>query len=230
MDGIAHAAQRLTSTKPDQAAPTHGSANSATIGAPDRAAADPAPAGPTPGLAQAPQEAAEFDQYRASVRAALAAGGAEDCERADDLAHVLWRACAAISEHRARRRRRQLLLDAVRSLIGTDAVDRVGAEPEPMESEATLWGEERAARAGTVEGREFHTEPFWRTRLTFETSEPAGSPLVRGTMVRALDIAALIRGGWSWRELLERFPELDHDDLRACISYAVEMVESSEEA
>ena len=62
----------------------------------------------------------------------------------------------------------------------------------------------------------------WRTRLTTNERSDTGSPLVVGTWISAAHVVSLIVEGWSWSDVLRTHPELDEDDIRACLAFTVE--------
>ena len=47
-----------------------------------------------------------------------------------------------------------------------------------------------------------------------------GRPSVRGTRVRVTDVLSLLAAGASEPEILEDYPYLTADDIRACLEYA----------
>ena len=47
-----------------------------------------------------------------------------------------------------------------------------------------------------------------------------GRPAVRGTRVRVTDVLSLLAAGASEAEILEDYPYLTADDIRACLAYA----------
>jgi uncharacterized protein (DUF433 family) len=47
-----------------------------------------------------------------------------------------------------------------------------------------------------------------------------GRPAVRGTRMRVTDVLSLLAGGASEAEILEDYPYLSADDIRACLEYA----------
>ena len=56
-------------------------------------------------------------------------------------------------------------------------------------------------------------------------SDPAirfGKPTIRGTRITVGDVLSYLAGGMSEAELLQDFPQLTADDLRACFAYAAE--------
>ena len=61
----------------------------------------------------------------------------------------------------------------------------------------------------------------WRGRLIFDPGVSDESPVVRGTWITVNHVISLIVDGWTWPDILRSHPELNEDDLRACLSYHV---------
>jgi uncharacterized protein (DUF433 family) len=57
-------------------------------------------------------------------------------------------------------------------------------------------------------------------RITIDPEVAHGRPVVRGTRVRVADVLALIAGGADEAEILEDYPYLTAEDLKACLAYA----------
>jgi len=57
-------------------------------------------------------------------------------------------------------------------------------------------------------------------RITANPSIFGGKPIVRGMRVSLELILSLLARGESTEELLKDYPELEADDIRACIAYA----------
>lgn len=49
-----------------------------------------------------------------------------------------------------------------------------------------------------------------------------GKPCVRGTRITVGDVLGYLAGGMSEAEILVDFPQLDQEDIRACLAYAAE--------
>lgn len=49
-----------------------------------------------------------------------------------------------------------------------------------------------------------------------------GKPCVRGTRISVGDVLGYLAGGMSEPEILTDFPQLTHEDIRACLAYAAE--------
>lgn len=59
-------------------------------------------------------------------------------------------------------------------------------------------------------------------RISVDPNIRFGKPCVRGTRITVGDILGYLAGGMSEATLLVDFPELTHDDIRACLTYAAE--------
>ncbi|MGD9606117.1 MAG: DUF433 domain-containing protein [Leucobacter sp.] len=57
-------------------------------------------------------------------------------------------------------------------------------------------------------------------RITVDPAVAHGRPVIRGTRMRVADILALLASGASSDEILEDYPYLQAEDLRASLQYA----------
>jgi len=57
-------------------------------------------------------------------------------------------------------------------------------------------------------------------RITIEPGKCGGKPCIRGLRVRVADILEMIAAGMSSAEILENFPYLEADDIRAAAAFA----------
>lgn len=57
-------------------------------------------------------------------------------------------------------------------------------------------------------------------RITVDPEVVHGRPSVRGTRVRVADVLSLLAGGASESEILEDYPYLEQEDIKACLEYA----------
>lgn len=57
-------------------------------------------------------------------------------------------------------------------------------------------------------------------RITVDPEVVHGRPRVRGTRVRVSDVLALLASGVSEADILQDYPYLTADDIRACLEYA----------
>ena len=52
-----------------------------------------------------------------------------------------------------------------------------------------------------------------------------GKPIVTGTRIPVQDVLELVRVGITFEQITkEYFPDLSHDDIRACVQYAIDIV------
>lgn len=57
-------------------------------------------------------------------------------------------------------------------------------------------------------------------RITIDPDVVHGRPVVRGTRIRVSDVLALLAAGADEAEILEDYPYLTADDIKACLAYA----------
>src|SRR5689334_5451350 len=64
----------------------------------------------------------------------------------------------------------------------------------------------------------------WRDRIVADPAVLGGKPVVRGTRLAVALILDLLAAGWSEARLLEEYPQLTGEDIRACLAFAAESV------
>jgi len=57
-------------------------------------------------------------------------------------------------------------------------------------------------------------------RITFNPNQCGGRPCIRGMRIRVKDVLDLLAAGVPETEILEDYPYLEADDIRACLEYA----------
>jgi uncharacterized protein (DUF433 family) len=62
-------------------------------------------------------------------------------------------------------------------------------------------------------------------RITTNPAQCGGRPCVRGMRIRVKDVLDMLSGGATQEEILRDFPDLEAEDIRACISYAARYVD-----
>lgn len=60
----------------------------------------------------------------------------------------------------------------------------------------------------------------WKARIVADPAVQGAKPLVRGTRLSVDFLLSLPAEGWSEAQILENYPELEPDDLRAVFAYA----------
>ncbi len=57
-------------------------------------------------------------------------------------------------------------------------------------------------------------------RITFSPQQCGGRPCIRGMRMRVKDVLDMLAGGATEEEILQDFPYLEPEDIRACLEYA----------
>ena len=58
--------------------------------------------------------------------------------------------------------------------------------------------------------------------ITIEPGKRSGKPCIRGMRITVQDVLEYLASGMTEEEILKDFPELTHDDIRACLAYAAD--------
>ncbi len=62
----------------------------------------------------------------------------------------------------------------------------------------------------------------YREIITIEPDKMGGKPCIRGLRITVYDVLDYLASGMSEGEILADFPDLTHDDVRACLSFAAD--------
>lgn len=62
--------------------------------------------------------------------------------------------------------------------------------------------------------------PALANRITVDPAQCGGRPCVRGLRIRVTDVLDLLAAGLSPEQVLEELPDLEHDDIPACLRFA----------
>lgn len=54
-------------------------------------------------------------------------------------------------------------------------------------------------------------------RITSNPKQCGGKPCIRGMRIRVVDILEFIEAGLSYEQILEELPDLEIDDIKACV-------------
>lgn len=57
-------------------------------------------------------------------------------------------------------------------------------------------------------------------RITIEPGKVGGRPCIRGLRIRVQDVLEMLANGMTTAEILEDYPYLEADDVRAALAYA----------
>ena len=62
----------------------------------------------------------------------------------------------------------------------------------------------------------------YREIITVEPGKRGGRPVIRGLRISVYDVLSYLATGMTEQQILEDFPELRAEDIRACLSYAAD--------
>jgi len=62
----------------------------------------------------------------------------------------------------------------------------------------------------------------YRERITIDPGVRSGKPCIRGTRIAVADVFDYLGGGMSIAEVLDDFPDLTAEDIRACFAFAAD--------
>lgn len=57
-------------------------------------------------------------------------------------------------------------------------------------------------------------------RITIDPEQCGGRPCIRGMRIRVVDVLDLLANGLTPEQVLTELPDLEADDIRACLQYA----------
>ena len=63
---------------------------------------------------------------------------------------------------------------------------------------------------------------IYRDRITIEPGKRGGKPCIRGLRITVYDVLDYLASGMSQQEILSDFPELEPEDLQACLAFAAD--------
>jgi uncharacterized protein (DUF433 family) len=58
--------------------------------------------------------------------------------------------------------------------------------------------------------------------ITIEPDKRSGKPCIRGTRMTVTDVLEYLASGMTHQELLDEFPDLNEQDIRACLAFAAD--------
>lgn len=62
----------------------------------------------------------------------------------------------------------------------------------------------------------------YQDRITTEPGIRGGKPIIRGLRITVYDVLDYLASGMSEDEILRDFPELEREDIRACLAFAAD--------
>ena len=61
-----------------------------------------------------------------------------------------------------------------------------------------------------------------QSRITVHSGQRGGKPCIRGLRITVSDVLEYLASGMSEDEILRDFPDLEREDIRACLRFAAE--------
>jgi uncharacterized protein (DUF433 family) len=71
-------------------------------------------------------------------------------------------------------------------------------------------------------GREVGVVMNYQDRISIEPGKRGGKPCIRGMRITVYDVLEYLASGMSEREILDDFPDLTQEDIRACLAFAAD--------
>jgi uncharacterized protein (DUF433 family) len=62
----------------------------------------------------------------------------------------------------------------------------------------------------------------YQDRITIDPNKRGGKPCIRGLRITVYDILEYLASGMSEADILQDFPDLTRDDIRACLEFAAD--------
>ena len=67
----------------------------------------------------------------------------------------------------------------------------------------------------------------WTDRIVIDEAILTGKPVIKGTRLAVEFIIDLLARGWSEAEIVENYPGIVIEDIRACLAYASETLHAN---
>lgn len=64
----------------------------------------------------------------------------------------------------------------------------------------------------------------WQDRIVADPKVLVGKPVIKGTRLAVEFIIDLLAAGWTEADILESYPQLTAEDVRACLHYAADIM------
>ncbi|NCC49723.1 MAG: DUF433 domain-containing protein [Spartobacteria bacterium] len=66
---------------------------------------------------------------------------------------------------------------------------------------------------------------YLNDRITIDSEQCGGRPCIRGMRIRVTDVLDLYSAGLNANQILTEMPDLEEEDLRACLQYASKRID-----
>jgi len=64
----------------------------------------------------------------------------------------------------------------------------------------------------------------WQDRVNLDPKILVGKPVIKGTRIAVELVVDLLAKGWTQEQILDSYPNLIAEDIRACLAYASEVL------
>ena len=68
------------------------------------------------------------------------------------------------------------------------------------------------------------TDADWKGRITLDPEILVGKPIIKGTRITVEFILDLLANGWTDEGIIENYPQLEEEDIRAVLRYATNLL------
>jgi uncharacterized protein (DUF433 family) len=62
----------------------------------------------------------------------------------------------------------------------------------------------------------------YQDRIAIEPGRRSGKPCIKGSRITVYDVLEYLASGMSEKQILEDFPELEKEDISACLAFAAD--------
>ena len=69
----------------------------------------------------------------------------------------------------------------------------------------------------------------WQTRIVADPAILVGKPTVKGTRISVELVIGKLAGGWTHEQILEGYPSVQEEDIRACLAYASHVLQEQQQ-
>ncbi|HHT9154424.1 MAG TPA: DUF433 domain-containing protein [Candidatus Tripitaka sp. YC43] len=65
---------------------------------------------------------------------------------------------------------------------------------------------------------------MWQERIIINPEILVGKPVIKGTRISVEFLLELLANGWSYEQILEKYPQLKKEDILAAIQYSLDIL------
>jgi uncharacterized protein (DUF433 family) len=66
----------------------------------------------------------------------------------------------------------------------------------------------------------------WKDKITVDPAVLVGKPVIKGTRLAVEFIVELLSEGWTHQQIIDNYPGITGEDIRACLAYAAESLQA----